>query len=98
MTFLEAAIELLKREGKPLSSQRLAQLAVERRLLSVVGRDPEGMMEERLTDFIDKHPHDGDLFRLRPGLYGLRNYPGRLVADLEPSAPSEEAAPTTETS
>ena len=41
MTFLEAAIEVLKREGKPLELRRLAELAVRHNLLSVVGRDPE---------------------------------------------------------
>ena len=41
MTFLEAAIEVLRREGKPLPVRRLAELAVKHSLLSVVGRDPE---------------------------------------------------------
>src|SRR5262245_15333687 len=50
MTFVEAAIEVLKREGKPLTTRRLAELAVKHNLLSVIGRDPEGTMQARLEE------------------------------------------------
>src|SRR5438105_8486316 len=92
MTFLEAAIEVLRREGRPLPAKRLAELAVHYNLLSVVGRDPEGMMVARLDDVIDRpHPNEA-ILRIRPGVYGLRAYPSRAAAEEAPaSAPSEVA-------
>jgi hypothetical protein len=41
MTFLEAAIELLRQAGKPLSYKELTELAVKRDMLTQVGRTPE---------------------------------------------------------
>jgi hypothetical protein len=75
MTFVEAAIEILKREGKPLSSRRLAELAVKLNLLSVVGRDPESTMQERLEDALENIARHPDLVRLKPDTFGLHDYP-----------------------
>ncbi|MGZ3407768.1 MAG: winged helix-turn-helix domain-containing protein, partial [Polyangia bacterium] len=75
MTFVEAAIEILKREGKPLSSRRLAELAVKLNLLSVVGRDPESTMQERLEDAMESIARHPDLVRLKPDTFGLHAYP-----------------------
>src|SRR4051812_41091179 len=75
MTFVEAAIEILKREGKPLSSRRLAELAVKMNLLSVVGRDPESTMQERLEDALENIARHPDLVRLKPDTFGLHAYP-----------------------
>jgi HB1, ASXL, restriction endonuclease HTH domain/Restriction endonuclease len=89
VTFVEAAIEVLKREGKPLPVKRLAELAVKHNLLSVVGRDPEGTMQLRLADAVEGRI--GDLVEVRPGVYGLKAYP-----EPPPPAAAEEAAPKTE--
>src|SRR4051794_34792075 len=77
MTFLEAAIEVLKREGKPLDTGRLADLAVRHNLLSVVGRDPASTMEERIQDALEKRDPKLLLFEVKKGVYGLRVYPER---------------------
>ncbi len=77
MTFVEAAIEVLKREGKPLSSRRLADLAVKLNLLSVVGRDPESTMQQRLDDALDRQGRHPDLVRLQPDTFGLHAYPSQ---------------------
>ncbi len=88
MTFLEAAVEVLKREGQPLSAKRLAELSVQRNLLSVVGRDPAGTMQARLADALEKRMA-ADLIEVKPGLYGLRSYPA--PSEL-PAAPAVVAA------
>jgi hypothetical protein len=75
MTFVEAAIEVLKREGKPLSTRRLAELAVKLNLLSVVGRDPESTMQQRLEDALGDNRRHPDLVRLNPDTFGLHAYP-----------------------
>src|ERR1700758_1716124 len=77
MTFVEAAIEVLKREGKPLSSRRLADLAVKLNLLSVVGRDPGSTMQQRLDDALDRQGRHPDLVRLQPDTFGLHAYPSQ---------------------
>ncbi len=88
MTFLEAAIEVLRREGKPLAVTRLADLAIAHNLLSVVGRDPEATMQARLTEVLDKGPPHAELMRVQPDLFGLRAYPER------PYPPVREGEPT----
>ena len=94
MTFLEAAIEVLRREGKPLPVRRLAELAIAHNLLSVVGRDPEATMQARLTEVLDKGPQHADLLRVQPDLFGLRDYPERPyppVREGEPKAIASDA-------
>jgi hypothetical protein len=90
MTFVEAAIEVLKREGKPLPVKRLAELAVKHNLLSVVGRDPEGTMQLRLADAVEGR--GSELLEIRPGVYGLRSYPAAPPPVETPAAPEAEAA------
>ena len=75
MTFVEAAIEILKREGKPLNTRRLAELAVKMNLLSVVGRDPESTMQQRLDDALEHTGHHPDLVRVKEDTFGLHAYP-----------------------
>lgn len=77
MTFLEAAIEVLRREGKPLHFKELTRLAIKYDLLSVVGRDPEQMMQTRLQAEVRRPT--SELTRVSPGVFGLRGQPSRNV-------------------
>ena len=52
MTFTEAAILILRAEGKPLTWRKLAELAVRHDLLSLVGTDPADTMRVRLADVL----------------------------------------------
>jgi hypothetical protein len=78
MTFLEAAIEVLKREGKPLQARDLTRVAIKHNLLSVVGRDPEGTMLAQLQAAI-RRGEEG-LVQTSSGAFGLRIYPPRPQA------------------
>jgi ribonuclease E len=49
MTFTEAAIEVLRREGKPLHFKKLTEIAVRENLLDHVGKIPEETMADQLT-------------------------------------------------
>src|SRR5438874_2342073 len=49
MTFTEAAVEVLRRAGKPLHYKEIAEQAVRENLLSHVGQDPEITMGQRLA-------------------------------------------------
>ena len=88
MTFLEAAIEVLRSAEEPLHFNQIAKLAVERKLLSHVGRDPEAAMRSCLNSAVRSKVHDGLVMRSKPGHYRLR--PGVEVPELPP-APSEPA-------
>lgn len=85
MTFLEAAIEVLRHESEPLHFAEIAKRAVARNLLSHVGRDPEAAMRTCLNSATR-----GDtalLVRSKPAYYGIR--PG---AEL-PEPPPEPVKP-----
>jgi len=49
MTFTEAAVEVLRRAGKPLHFKEIAEQAIKENLLSHVGQDPELTMGQRLA-------------------------------------------------
>jgi len=83
MTFLEAAIEILRTADEPLTFAEVTKRAVDGNLLSHVGRDPEAAMRSCLNS-ASRIGRDGDeplIIRDKPGCYALR--PG---AELPPPA------------
>lgn len=85
MTFLEAALNILSREKRPLHFKELTERAMTKKLLTFVGRTPEVTMQTQLTAAVKKAP--GNPFvRVKPGVFGLLRYP-----ELPPEEP--EAAP-----
>ena len=70
MTFLEAALKILSREGKPLHFKELTERAMTKKLLTFVGRTPEVTMQTQLTAAIKKAPGQpvraGQAGRVRP--------------------------------
>src|SRR2546421_5845381 len=74
MTFLEAALEVLKREGKPLHFKELTERAMGKKLLTFVGRTPEVTMQTQLTAAVKKAP-GSPFVRVKPGIFGLLRYP-----------------------
>src|SRR5262249_34699631 len=86
MTFLEAALEILRREGRPLHYKELTERALGKKLLTFVGRTPEVTMQTQLTAAVKKAP--GNPFvRVKPGVFGLLRYP-----ELSPEEREAEAA------
>src|SRR6185369_7292117 len=74
MTFLEAALEVLRLEGKPLHYKELTERVIGKKLLTFVGRTPEVTMQAQLTAAVKKAP--GNPFvRVKPGVFGLLRYP-----------------------
>ena len=69
MTFTEAAIEVLRREGKPLHFRKITEIAVRENLLDHVGKIPEEVMADQighdllgdLADVVEQVLPDGDL-------------------------------------
>lgn len=83
MTFLEAAIEILRHADEPLHFAEVARRAVEENLLSHVGRDPEAAMRSCLNSAV-RGRGDGDpiIIREKPGYYGIR--PGAPLPEPPP--------------
>ena len=88
MTFLEAALEILKRERRPLHFKELTEKATERKLLTFVGRTPEVTMQTQLTAAVKKAP-GSPFVRVKPGVFGLLRYP-EAPAEPEPEATPEK--------
>jgi hypothetical protein len=106
MTFTEAAAEVLRIAGKPLHFKDITQLAIERNLLSHVGKTPDVTMGARLSLQIKKEP-DGAIVRVKPGVFALREWEGgkakkkkKGAVEPEPEvvaeAPAEPAAEPTD--
>ncbi|HVH98815.1 MAG TPA: winged helix-turn-helix domain-containing protein [Enhygromyxa sp.] len=91
MTFLEAAIEVLRSSEEPLHYMEIARLAVERKLLSHVGRDPEAAMQSCLNSAVRSKVHDGLVMRSKPGHYCLKE--GAEIPELPPTPSEREREP-----
>ncbi|MFO8070727.1 MAG: HTH domain-containing protein [Polyangia bacterium] len=71
MTFTEAALEILQGEGRPLHAKEIAARALERGLLSHVGKTPVQTMSARLSAAVAKGPDKQPFRRERPGVFAL---------------------------
>lgn len=71
MTFYEAAVEVLRRSGRPLHFKKITETAIKDHLLSHVGKTPEVTMEDRLAQETKKEDASW-IVRTRPGVYMLR--------------------------
>ena len=90
MTFTEAAVEVLRRAGKPLHFREIAEAALKDNLLSHVGQDPEVTMGQRLAAMA-KREEDRKVVAIAPeGTFALPEWgvPQELI--VEPVAPDAE--------
>ncbi len=91
MTFLEAAIEILRNVDGSMHFAEVARQAVENNLLSHVGRDPEAAMRSCLNSAV-RQGRDGKeplIMREKPGHYGIR--PGAELPDPPPRPEAENS-------
>ena len=87
MTFTEAAVEVLRRAGKPLHYKDIADVAVRENLLSHVGQDPEVTMGQRLAAMA-KRDDDRKVVAVAPeGTFALIEWSVPLEQVVEPVAP-----------
>jgi restriction endonuclease Mrr len=109
MTFTEAAAHVLRLVGKPLHYKEITDVAIERDLLSHVGKSPEVTMGARLAAVVKKDPKDNPLVRVKPGVFALRDWDQSVIesglADRTPAlerlaklgvGPEEETAAVSE--
>ena len=88
MTFTEAAAEVLRIAGKPLHYKEITELAIEKNLLSHVGKSPEVTMGARLAALLKKEDKENPIVRVKPGVFALREWDGKKK---KKSATAEEA-------
>lgn len=74
MTFTEAAAEVLRLAGKALHYKEITELAIEKNLLSHVGKSPEVTMGARLAALLKKEDKNNPIIRVKPGVFGLRDW------------------------
>lgn len=92
MTFYEAAVEVLRRTGRPLHFKKITEAALRDQLLSHVGKTPEATMEDRLDQETKKEDASW-IVRTRPGVYMLRaEVAERLNAEAKEREAAEAAA------
>src|SRR5262249_47619650 len=102
MTFTEAAAEVLRLAGKPLHYKEITELAIERNLLSHVGKSPEITMGARLAALLKKEDKTNPIVRVKPGVFALREWEGgkkgrrgaKVEADASEVAEAAESRPT----
>jgi hypothetical protein len=92
MTFTEAAVEVLRSVGKPLHYKKITEIAIERNLLSHVGKTPETTMSSRLATMVKKDRGDAPITKVKPGVFALREFPEDAV-DAPDSAAADSDAP-----
>src|SRR5687767_5874954 len=92
MTFTEAAAEVLRMAGKPLHYKEITELAIEKNLLSHVGKSPEVTMGARLAALLKKEDKTNPIVRVKPGVFALREWEGKRKKR-GGNAPEEEAPP-----
>jgi len=88
MTFLEAAAEILKSEGRPMRSDEITRIALERGLIANGGKTPEATMRAAFIMHINKG--GTDFIRTAPGTYGL----GKAVAEVRRPLPASKDSTT----
>src|SRR5579871_1595357 len=93
MTFTEAAAEVLRLAGKPMHYKEITELAIEKNLLSHVGKSPEVTMGARLAALLKKEDKSNPIVRIKPGVFGLRDWgdkKGRKTQAEEVTEPDAE--------
>lgn len=74
MTFTDAAREVLRQTGRPLHYKEITEIAIEKNLLSHVGKSPEVTMGARLAATLKKGGDDNPLVRVKPGVFALSDW------------------------
>src|SRR5512142_3121668 len=79
MTFTDAAAEVLRLVGKPLHYKEITDIAIEKNLLSHVGKSPDVTMGARLAATLKKDSAENPLVRVKPGVFALREWDEKTI-------------------
>lgn len=93
MTFYEAAIHILERTGKPMTTQAITEVALKENLLSHVGKEPDVTMHSRLMAMA-RRKGDRRIMMVAPETFALIEWGEKedAAATAEPVEPSRPEA------
>ena len=74
MTLAEAAYQVLKQAGKPLSANQIASLALEQGMISTTGKTPSATMSARLYVDVKRKGNDSKFTKVSEGKFALREW------------------------
>jgi hypothetical protein len=74
MTFTEAAVDVLRREGKPLHFRKIAEIAIRENLLDHVGKIPEETMADQLAAHCRLPRHERAIVVVQHGTFALEEW------------------------
>jgi ribonuclease E len=74
MTFTEAAVDVLRREGKPLHFRKIAEIAIRENLLDHVGKIPEETMADQLAAHCRLPRHERSIVVVQHGTFALEEW------------------------
>jgi hypothetical protein len=74
MTFTEAAVDVLRREGKPLHFRKIAEIAIRESLLDHVGKIPEETMADQLAAHCRLPRPERHVIAVQPGTFALAEW------------------------
>lgn len=94
MTFTEAALAVLEREGRPLHAREIAEKAVELGILSHVGKTPVQTMSGRLSAAVQRTDGSSPFVRVKPGVFALAEWSGKAPGPKTAPIPAPTPAPT----
>ena len=86
MTFVEAAVAVLRQHGRPLHYKKLVEMALRQQLLTHAGRTPEETMQTQLALAIKRAPDRTPFVDAGNGTFGLKAYPSKEEAAAEKAA------------
>lgn len=88
MTFAEAAYQVLKQTGKPLSAKEITAAALEQGLISTTGKTPSATMSARLYVDVKKKGNKSRFVKTDSGKFALNEWsepPIRSTSEFRPS-------------
>ncbi|MGB5367261.1 MAG: winged helix-turn-helix domain-containing protein, partial [Polyangiales bacterium] len=74
-------MEVLRSAGKPLHYKKITEIAIEKNLLSHVGKTPETTMSSRLATMVKKDRGDAPILKVKPGVFALREFPEEAIEE-----------------
>ncbi|MCU0662914.1 MAG: HTH domain-containing protein [Myxococcota bacterium] len=87
MTFIEAALAVLEREGRAMHAREIAEKAVELGILSHVGKTPVQTMSGRLSAALQRAEDSSPFVRTKPGVFALAAWGNKAPGPKPKSAP-----------
>ena len=74
MTFTEAAIEVLRREGKPLHFRKITEIAIREGLLDHIGKIPDEIMADQVAAHCRLPKGERAMLPVLPGIFALAEW------------------------